>query len=82
MELGLAGYCPVHWREHDRLPEGRFFTTMAQNDTEFPTELRGYKRSEVDSAIAALRGDLIQAAKERQGALGEVAELKKELASL
>ena len=82
MELGLAGYCPVHWREHDRLPEGRFFTTMAQNDTEFPTELRGYKRSDVDSAIAALRGDLIQAAKERQGALGEVAELKNELAAL
>ena len=82
MELGLTGQCPVHYRGHDRLPEGRFFTTMAQNDTEFPTELRGYKRSEVDSAIAALRGDLIQAAKERQGALGEVAELKKELAGL
>lgn len=82
MELGLTGYCPVHYAGHIKLSEGRFFTTMAQNDTEFPTELRGYKRSEVDSAIAALRGDLIQAAKERQGALGQVAELKNELAGL
>ncbi len=55
---------------------------MAQNDTEFPTELRGYKRSEVDAAVSALRGDLIQAAKERQGALEEVTELKNQLASL
>jgi len=82
MELGLTGYCPVHYRGHDRLPEGRFFTTMAQNDTEFPTELRGYKRAEVDLAIQALRGDLIQAAKDRQGALEEVSDLKNQLAGL
>ena len=60
----------------------RFATTMAQNDNEFPTELRGYNRSGVDVAIQALRGDLIQAAKERQSALTEVAELKKQLAVL
>jgi cell division septum initiation protein DivIVA len=55
---------------------------MAQNDSEFPTELRGYKRAEVDLAIQALRGDLIQAAKDRQGALEEVSDLKNQLAGL
>ena len=44
--------------------------------------MRGYNRSDVYVAIQALRGDLIQAAKERQGALTEVAELKKQLAVL
>jgi len=53
---------------------------MAHDDTEFSTELRGYKRTDVDAAIAALRSDLIQAAKYRQGALDEVSALKEKLA--
>jgi cell division septum initiation protein DivIVA len=54
---------------------------MAHDDTEFSTELRGYKKNDVDAAIAALRGDLIQAAKYRQGALDEIAALKEQLAA-
>ena len=55
---------------------------MAHDDTEFSTELRGYKRNDVDAALAVLRGDLIQAAKQRQGALDEISALKEQLVAL
>lgn len=55
---------------------------MASSESEFPTELRGYKRAEVDEAISTLRADLIQAAKERTSALEEVTQLKNQLAAL
>ena len=55
---------------------------MASSETEFPTELRGYKRAEVDQALSELRADLIQAAKERAGALEEVTQLKNQLAAM
>ena len=55
---------------------------MASSESEFPTELRGYKRADVDEALSTLRADLIQAAKERAGALEEVTQLKNQLAAL
>jgi hypothetical protein len=45
---------------------------MAVEDSEFQTELRGYKRSEVDGVINELRTELIQASKDRQSALEEL----------
>jgi len=55
---------------------------MANENTEFSTELRGYKRSEVDSALNELRGELIKAAKDRQAMLEEVAGLKEQISAL
>lgn len=55
---------------------------MAVEDSEFPTELRGYKRSEVDSVINELRSDLIQASKDRQTALEELKVAAEQLAAL
>lgn len=55
---------------------------MAVEDSEFTTELRGYKRSEVDDAINVLRTELIQAAKDRQGALEELKAATEQLTAL
>jgi hypothetical protein len=55
---------------------------MAVEDSEFTTELRGYKRSEVDEAILLLRKELITASKETQAALEELKQIREQLASL
>ena len=46
---------------------------MANTEQEFTTELRGYKRSEVEEVINALRAELIQASKARGNLLDELA---------
>ena len=55
---------------------------MATEDSEFTTELRGYKRSEVDDVISELRTELIQASKDRQGVLEELKAATEQLAAL
>jgi hypothetical protein len=55
---------------------------MAVEDSEFTTELRGYKRSEVDEAISQLRTEIIQASKDRKSALEELKAATESLASL
>jgi DivIVA domain-containing protein len=55
---------------------------MANTEQEFTTELRGYKRSEVDEVINALRAELIQAAKDRGNLLDELTTLKEHLAAV
>jgi cell division septum initiation protein DivIVA len=55
---------------------------MAVEDSEFQTELRGYKRSEVDNIISELRTELIQASKDRQSALEELKVATETLAAL
>ena len=50
--------------------------------SDFTTELRGYKRSEVDEVIADLRGELIKASRDRQSALDELTVIKRELDEL
>lgn len=54
---------------------------MAVEDSEFQTELRGYKRSEVDAVINDLRRDLIQASKDRKNALEELKTAAEHLAA-
>lgn len=51
-------------------------------DSEFTTELRGYKRSDVDDVINDLRSELIQASKDRQGALAELKVATEQIAAL
>ncbi|HEV8012486.1 MAG TPA: hypothetical protein VGP34_00220, partial [Pontimonas sp.] len=53
---------------------------MANTEQEFTTELRGYKRSEVEDVINALRAELIQASKDRGNLLDELTTLKEHLA--
>ena len=55
---------------------------MAVEDSEFQTELRGYKRSEVDEIISELRTELIQASKDRQSALEELKAATESLTAL
>jgi cell division septum initiation protein DivIVA len=55
---------------------------MAFEDSEFQTELRGYKRSEVDEVINELRTELIQSSKDRQSALEELKIATASLAAL
>jgi DivIVA domain-containing protein len=55
---------------------------MANTEQEFTTELRGYKRSEVDEVINDLRAELIQAAKDRGNLLNEVTTLKEHVAAI
>lgn len=55
---------------------------MANEESEYPTELRGYKRTVVDAIIQELRGDLITASKSRQSALEDVTALKEQLNAL
>ena len=55
---------------------------MALEDSEFQTELRGYKRSEVDEVISELRTELIRSAKDRQNALEELNSATASLAAL
>lgn len=55
---------------------------MANTEQEFTTELRGYKRSEVDEVINDLRAELIKASKDRGNLLDEVSALKEHLAAL
>lgn len=55
---------------------------MAVEDSEFQTELRGYKRSEVDTVINDLRRDLIQASKDRKNALEELKTAADQLAAV
>jgi cell division septum initiation protein DivIVA len=52
---------------------------VSAEDSEFATELRGYKRSEVDGALGDLRGELIAANKERARALEDLKKLQDEL---
>lgn len=55
---------------------------MAVEDSEFSTELRGYKRTEVDEAIQALRKEVITASKDLQQALEELKDLRENLAAV
>lgn len=55
---------------------------MANTEQEFTTELRGYKRSEVDEVINDLRAELIQAAKDRRNLLDELTALKEHVAAV
>ena len=55
---------------------------MSVDDSEFTTELRGYKRSEVDEALGELRGELIKANKDRARALENLKKVQEELAEL
>lgn len=55
---------------------------MSVDDSEFSTELRGYKRSEVDEALGELRGELIKANKDRARALEDLKKVQEELAEL
>lgn len=52
---------------------------MAADGSEFTTELRGYKRSEVDEVLSDLRGELIKASRDRQRALDELTAVRREL---
>ena len=49
---------------------------MAADDTAFATELRGYKKDEVDQTVAGLRRDLIKATSDRTDALKVVKRLQ------
>lgn len=49
---------------------------MAADDAGFSTELRGYKKDEVDQTVASLRRDLIQANADRAEALKEIKRLQ------
>ena len=49
---------------------------MAADDAGFTTELRGYKKDEVDQTVGALRRDLIKANSDRTEALKEVKRLQ------
>jgi len=55
---------------------------VSVDDSEFTTELRGYKRSEVDQALGELRGELIKANKARARALEDLKKVQEELAEL
>jgi DivIVA domain-containing protein len=55
---------------------------MAEENSEFSTELRGYKRSEVDEALLSIRKELIAASKDTQSALEELKSVKEQLASI
>jgi cell division septum initiation protein DivIVA len=55
---------------------------VSVDDSEFGTELRGYKRSEVDEAIGELRGELIKSNKDRARALEDLKKVQEELAEL
>ncbi len=55
---------------------------MSVDDSEFTTELRGYKRSEVDEALGELRGELIKANKDRARAFEDLKKAQEELAGL
>jgi DivIVA domain len=52
---------------------------MTIDTGEFPTELRGYKRSDVDAALRDLRNELVQAAKDRQQAQEDLRVVREEL---
>jgi len=54
---------------------------MAVEDSEFTTELRGYKRTEVDEAIGALRKEVIIASKDLHTSLEELKQLRESLAA-
>lgn len=55
---------------------------MTNTEQEFTTELRGYKRSEVDDVINELRSELIKASRDRQNALEELQTLKEHLSAI
>lgn len=55
---------------------------MSVDESEFSTELRGYKRSEVDEALGDLRRELIKANKARASALADLKKVQEELAEL
>jgi len=55
---------------------------MAGEDSEFTTELRGYKRTEVDDAINALRAELIKSSTALKSALEELKTAREQLADL
>ena len=55
---------------------------MSVDDSEFSTELRGYKRSEVDEALGELRGELIKANKDTARALEDLKKVQEQLAEL
>lgn len=55
---------------------------MADTEQDFTTELRGYKRSEVDGVINELRSELINASKDRKNLLDELSTLKDHIAAI
>ena len=55
---------------------------MPGENTDFGTELRGYKRSDVDNVLNDLRGEIIKAAKDRQNSLEEISQLKEQLGGI
>jgi len=55
---------------------------VSVDDSEFSTELRGYKRSEVDEALGELRGELIKANKDTARALEDLKKVQEQLAEL
>jgi len=50
--------------------------------SDFSTELRGYKRSKVDEALADLKSELIRASRDRVTALEELTQVKAQLEEL
>ena len=50
--------------------------------SDFSTELRGYKRSKVDEALADLKSELIRASRDRATALEELTQVKAQLEEL
>jgi cell division septum initiation protein DivIVA len=55
---------------------------VSVENSEFSTELRGYKRSEVEQALGELRGELIKANKDRARALDDLKKVQEELAEI
>ena len=55
---------------------------MTIDTGEFPTELRGYRRSDVDAALRDLRNELVQAAKDRAQAQDDLRVVREELEAL
>lgn len=52
---------------------------MSIDQGEFPTELRGYRRADVEAALSELRTELMQAAKDRAQALEDLTAARTEL---
>lgn len=55
---------------------------MTDDSSEFPTELRGYKRNDVDAVLGELRGELIAANKDRARTLEELQKAHDDIAEL
>lgn len=55
---------------------------MTISEQGFSTELRGYKRSEVDDVLSDLRSELIRATKDRSDILDELSALRQQVAEI